>query len=276
MGTKIDYTGKRFGKLYVDGESKKRGGSGNVMWDVTCDCGNKKAIRISKSRPAMSCGCLQKEAASKANFKDISGIRFGITTAMFAMDKRSASGSIMWSCICDCGNEHVTSANNLRGGSAKSCGCYGKRRRLESTIRHGMSSSVIYHRWEQIIQRCTNQNSSGYDNYGGRGVTVCDEWLSFDGFYLDMGDIPWVGATIDRIDNDNGYCKGNCEWADMSTQLTNQRSSNKHGWKGVDKYGNKYRYRVVRKDKTYTKAGFDTAKDAGMAYIEKKKEIYNR
>ncbi len=80
----------------------------------------------------------------------------------------------------------------------------------------------LYRRWSNMIQRCTNPKNASYENYGGRGITVCEEWKSFRKFAYDMG-YPPEGKTLDRIDNDKGYCKENCRWADWSMQNTNKR-----------------------------------------------------
>jgi hypothetical protein len=73
-----------------------------------------------------------------------------------------------------------------------------------------------------MLTRCFNPNNSSYDDYGGRGITVCEEWLSFENFYADMGDPP-PGLSLDRIDNDGPYAPWNCRWADRITQNSNQR-----------------------------------------------------
>ena len=100
---------------------------------------------------------------------------------------------------------------------------------------HGMTGTSIYECWKSIKQRCLNNNCRHYINYGGRGITICDEGKdSFEKFYSDMGDVP-DGKSIERIDNDIGYSKENCGWATQSEQLLNRRLSerNKTGVRGV-------------------------------------------
>ena len=88
---------------------------------------------------------------------------------------------------------------------------------------HGKSRTRIYKIWNQIKQRCRNKKNGRYDSYGGRGITISDEWLnSFESFYRDMGDPP-PGMTIERKDNDAGYCKENCRWATQFDQSRNKR-----------------------------------------------------
>ena len=98
----------------------------------------------------------------------------------------------------------------------------GKKR--EWRERHGKSTSRAYSSWAGMVGRCTNPNDPAFENYGERGITVCDEWRTFLGFYADMGDPP-IGLSLDRIDNEKGYFKDNCRWADRETQSRNRRMS---------------------------------------------------
>lgn len=91
---------------------------------------------------------------------------------------------------------------------------------------HGMTGTPEYVSWQSIIQRCTNKNSTRYESYAGRGITVCDEWLKFDAFFKDMGFKPSSDFSIDRIDNDKGYYKENCRWATRSQQQQNKTPYN--------------------------------------------------
>lgn len=94
----------------------------------------------------------------------------------------------------------------------------------KSTHGHSLNyrRSPTYRTWQNMIQRCTNPNIGHYKNYGGRGITVCDEWRTFDNFLREMGERP-EGTTLDRINNDGSYCKENCKWSNRHEQMANSR-----------------------------------------------------
>ena len=103
--------------------------------------------------------------------------------------------------------------------------------------KHGMSHTRIYYIWASMKTRCLNQNSPFYRIYGGRGITICDEWMSFEPFYAwAMSNGYSDSLTIDRIDNDSGYNPGNCRWATQHEQSMNKRHlKNCTGYVGVHK-----------------------------------------
>ena len=93
------------------------------------------------------------------------------------------------------------------------------------TKTHGMTNTRIYNIWKSMKRRCTKEHDS-YKNYGGRGITVCDEWLnSFEKFYEDMGEPTTNTHEIDRIDNDGNYCKENCRWVSPKENCRNRRNN---------------------------------------------------
>ena len=125
-----------------------------------------------------------------------------------------------WLFRCDCGNEKVVCVNNVKRNISKSCGClYGKH-----LITHNMSKTKVLESWHSMKNRCLNKNNPRYKYYGGRGITICKEWLKFENFYNDMGDRP-ENKTLDRIKNNLGYCKSNCKWSTIEEQ-NNNRSNN--------------------------------------------------
>ena len=98
-------------------------------------------------------------------------------------------------------------------------------------IKHGMCHTRVYRKWASMKTRCLNKNRRHYKNYGGRGITICDEWMDFQNFYRDMGECP-SGLTLERIDNDKGYCKSNCKWATSEEQVNNKRTNHFLTYKG--------------------------------------------
>jgi hypothetical protein len=122
----------------------------------------------------------------------------------------------MYDCRCECGAGKRVMAKNLANGRTKSCGC------VRCVEAHGQAKKPTYLTWIGMKQRCTNPKATGFKNYGGRGITVCPQWMKFSVFLSDMGERP-EGMTLDRKDNDQGYRPDNCVWATHKQQATNRR-----------------------------------------------------
>jgi hypothetical protein len=138
-----------------------------------------------------------------------------------------------WKGLCDCGRIAVTRIDGLNSGRCSSCGCLRKERASAATKKrlttHGKTVGGvqrIYRIWRNMINRCHNKNVEAYKNYGARGIIVCDRWKDFSAFLLDMGE-PALHMTLDRINNDDGYNKGNCRWATRKEQSNNTRQNRK-------------------------------------------------
>ncbi len=139
--------------------------------------------------------------------------------------KRSA-----WVCRCDCGSEITAITDNLVAGRTRSCGCLRNEESSKRLRGHGMSDTRLYAIWNQMKQRCYNANTLYYENYGGRGITICEPWReNFIAFYdWAMQNGYQDGLTIDRINNDFGYCPDNCQWVDSVAQANNRRSNRRY------------------------------------------------
>lgn len=171
------------------------------------------------------------------NRLNLVGQRFGrLVILKDAGTKQDPMGNkrSMWNCQCDCGNVVVTSGNCLTGGHTRSCGCLAIDIRTTRAITHGKTDTREYRIWCAMRTRCTNLNTPGWANYGGRGIEVCERWQSFENFLADMGPCP-TGFSIEREDNDGNYEPSNCVWADRTTQSRNTRKNRRIEFNGVTK-----------------------------------------
>ena len=141
-----------------------------------------------------------------------------------------------------------------------------------------LSYHPLYGTWESMKARCYNKNNVKYNNYGGRGIKVCNQWVnSFATFLKDMGERP-SGLTLDRKDNDGNYKPSNCRWADGTTQNINQRMNSKNttGVRGVSftKLTGRYECYINYKYKRYHIGHFDTLEEAKAARLLAEKRYW--
>lgn len=158
--------------------------------------------------------------------KIIPGQRYNRWTVLKELPQKKFSGRSyrMIKVQCDCGTIRDSKLSLIRTGHSKSCGCYNNEKLIERSTIHNLSYSRIHRIWKGMKERCTNPNAKAYKNYGGRGITICDEWMnSFQKFYEDMKEGYADHLTIDRIDVNENYCKENCRWATNSEQQLNKR-----------------------------------------------------
>lgn len=177
---------------------------------------------------------------------DLINLKFGklIVKKFSSIDPKNGS---LWLVQCDCGSKpFVTIGGNLVHGNTKSCGCTRtinvlKANKIAHTI-HGFTSNsaskleqAFHHVWRNMLQRCYNQKHTFYTYYGGRGIKVCDRWLTFENFRDDM----WVSylkhvskfgagnTSIERIDVNSNYELLNCTWATKREQVRSRRNFSK-------------------------------------------------
>lgn len=176
---------------------------------------------------------------SHHRFKNITGQQFGRWIVLNEAKEQKRGQHTMWTCRCRCGTIRDVDGRTLRSGLSQSCGCFKLEKTIARLTKHGHAAgnqTKAYRCWCALRSRCMNPNQqSTWLKYGGRGITFCKRWESYENFLADMGEPPTPEHSIDRIDNDGNYEPGNCRWATNQEQARNRRSTHLYDYGGRSK-----------------------------------------
>lgn len=267
---KINEIGNKYNLLTVVSHAGKR--KWQNLWLCKCDCGGSIITTTAKLRNShtSSCGC-----RAKNKFKDETGKTYGRLYVVEFYGKSEYRQSL-FRCKCSCGNTVYVSGTDLRGGHTRSCGCLVKEALAAGlNTTHGKSSHRLFKVWIGMRERCRYEKHKDYKLYGGRGITVANEWEDFENFFnWSIGNGWKEGLVLDRVNNDLGYSPQNCRW---TTQLVNAhnkglRKNNTTGYEGVSFKCNRFHSRIglttEGSNRELYLGSYDTAEEAVIARDE--------
>lgn len=168
---------------------------------------------------------------------DLTGKKFGYLTVIERAPNHirpSGYKEVMWKCRCDCEKEVVRSAKGLKRYNRCSCGCMKSTVTREQATTHGCTNTRLFRIWSGIKTRCDNPNDQHWDDYGGRGVIICDEWKNDFVAFKNWAESNGYSddLTIDRINVNGNYCPENCRWVNWKVQANNKRTTVKINYHG--------------------------------------------
>lgn len=214
-----------------------------------------------------------------------------LTVLEQAEDRIDSNGKhyARWKCMCNCENHtiKIIQQSHLKDGITLSCGCLGKEKRQTSITKHGKSNTRLYNIWQNMKTRCYSSHCEFYNDYGGRGIVMCDEWkndfISFYTWAINNGyeeGATWEECSIDRIDVNGNYCPENCQWTDKFEQAINHRTqrNNTSGVRGVcwDSYHKKWCSRINVHNKRIHLGFFDSKEEAIKTRLQAEIKYYGK
>lgn len=181
---------------------------------------------------------------------DLTGEQIG---RLLVLHRASVPGKPQWICRCSCGRvKPIRAVCLVRDRPTSSCGCLARELSRSRALRHGMRGTATYASWNAMKDRCLNRRSKDYRRYGARGITVCIRWMLFENFYADMGPRP-EGTTLERKNNNRGYCRSNCIWDTPQGQANNRRSSLLITYQGISRTAAEWDRHLIRRVGTTAK-----------------------
>ena len=160
-------------------------------------------------------------------FNDLTGQKFGRLTVLYRTNDHyypNGRHDVQYVCKCDCGNQLIVLGTHLRSGHTLSCGCLRVDTSKKTMTTHGLTDTRLHTIWKNMRRRCFDHKNKNYKDYGGRGITICEDWMEFINFYnWAIGNGYDDSLSLDRIDVNKGYCADNCRWVTQKEQCNNTR-----------------------------------------------------
>lgn len=224
----VDLTGQRFGRLLIVGYKGRIGH--NQYWNYVCDCGNKGSLAKCQLMGGQQ---YCKKCSDRKRAEDITGRRFHNLTAI-CFD-HTAKRNVYWKFLCDCGEEVIIQKSSVISGKTKRCRKCGCIERKKTRYKNGFTNEIkekgkksFYVTWTSMMHRCYRAKDASYENYGGRGIIVCDEWhdyKQFEAWAKQTNPTKDKSLSLDRIDCNGNYEPLNCRWVSDTQQQNNKRTN---------------------------------------------------
>lgn len=216
--------------------------------------------------------------AKKYNIEELKGKTFNRVT--ITGERKLDGQARQFSYVCVCGGIGFATPYHIVSGTVKSCGCYHAETSADngrkSSTTHGMYGTRPHRIWTGMKTRCDNPNVVEYPDYGGRGITYCDKWKTFEGFWEDMAEGYSDILTIDRNNTNGNYEKSNCSWETMSVQGHHRRSkkTSKSSFVGVRTKENHFEASFCKNGVVQYLGRYKTEYEAAQAYDDAYELVY--